>query len=105
MEINVLDLVFDIVHNVSLVNSLVKRLDGHGGWFRVEEVYERMGLAAEHWDIHLAEFYEALQNWTGLGVVEVATATKTLSIHVTDYDDDEVIEWIRLVEEDIDIAG
>ena len=105
MDINVLDLVYDIVRNTSLVNSLVKRLDGHGGWFRVEEVYERMGLAAEHWEIHSAEFYEALQNWTGLGVVEVATATKTLCLHELDDDDDDVIKWIRMVEGDIDIGG
>ena len=55
------------------------------------------------WPVSIAQ--AAMQNWTGLGVVEVATATKTLSIHVTDYDDDEVIEWIRMVDGYIDIGG
>ena len=86
-----------------------KRSVGRGGWFRVEEVYERMRATAEFWNKHLkkaisaAAFFEALQEWTWLGVVEVATATKTLTCEYDEDDDEEEkeVEWIRLVDDNI----
>ena len=103
MEISVLDLVYDIIFNVSLV---FKKPVDHDGWFKVEEVYRRMIVAALFWDLDLTGLFSALAEWEGLGVVETAVdgAEATLGEEVTD-DDDEVITWIRLVNEDVLFGG